>query len=150
MIRKYLPVVAAVIIFLLAAWFVFTEVMRRERFVQKVEIPAEYLETLDTSRYSVQSIILERAYPDDSLLLLFPESNRESQVYLYDQKNYFRLLLGSSDVNTVPQYYKEYLKAVYQRPVVNLSNLPEGKYYMHATECNFGGFFEIEISDKRR
>ncbi len=131
------------------AWFVLSEVFSRERCVQKIEVPEEYLETMDTSRYAIQSILLERTYQDDSLLILFPVENQKSEVYLYDQKNYFRLLLGYSDVVSVSQENRDLLRAVFDRPVVNLSGLPPGKYYLHATSCNFGGYFEITLSDDK-
>lgn len=137
----------AITVFAVAAWFVLAEMLNRERCIQKIEVPEEYLITLDSSRYSVQSILLERTFSDDSLLLLFPEANRKSEIYLYDRRNYYRLLLGYNDVLTIPQENKEILKALFNRPVVNLSGLEPGKYYVHATACNFGGYFEVEISD---
>lgn len=130
-----------------AAFFVLSEAFSRQRQVQKIEVPDTYLETMDTSRYSIQSILLERKFSDDSLLILFPEQNRSSDFYLYDQKNYYRMLLGYDDIVTVPQENREILNARLHRPVVNLSGLPEGKYYLHVTACNFGGYFEIEILD---
>lgn len=147
MLRKTFPFLLAFAVLAITAWIVISELTSRQRGVQKIEVPESYLETMDTSRYSIQSILLERKYPDDSLLILFPEGNRESQFYVYDQKNYSRLLLGYTDVVTVPQENKEILKARLHRPVVNLSGLKAGKYYLHVTECNFGGYFEIEIAD---
>lgn len=147
MLRKSFPFILAFIVLGFAAWFVLSEVMSRPRQVQKIEVPDSYLETMDTSRYSIQSILLERQYPDDSLLILFPEENRNSEFYLYDQKNYYRMMLGYNDFVTIPQENKEILNARMHRPVVNLSGLPEGKYYLHVTACNFGGYFEIEIAD---
>lgn len=147
MLRKSFPFVLAFAVLAVIGWFVLSELFKRERGVQKIEVPGSYLETMDTSRYSIQSIFLERKYPDDSLLILFPEDNRESQFYVYDQKNYSRMLIGYTDVMTIPQEMKEILKAQLQRPVVNLSGLPAGKYYLHVTGCNFGGYFEIEIAD---
>ena len=149
MISKYAPFLLAIAVFAVAAWFVIGETLNRERCVQKIEVPEEYLSTLDSSRYSVQSILLERTYADDSLLMLFPEANRKSEIYLYDRRNYYRLLLGYNDVLTIPQENKEILKALFNRPVVNLSGLEPGKYYVHATACNFGGYFEVEISDDK-
>jgi hypothetical protein len=145
--RNLLPVIVALCVLCGVGWMVFTELTHRERNVQKIEVPESYLETMDTSRYSIQSILLERQNEDDSLIILFPESNERSVVYLYDQKNYYRMMLGYSDFTTIPQENKEILKALFNRPVVNLSGLKEGKYYLHATTCNFGGFFEITISD---
>lgn len=147
MLRKSFPFIVAFIILGITAWFVLSELFSRQRGVQKIEVPETYLETMDTSRYSIQGILLERQYPDDSLLILFPESNSESQFYVYDQKNYNRLLLGYTDVVTIPQENKEILKARMHRPVVNLSGLKAGKYYLHVTKCNFGGYFEIEIAE---
>lgn len=147
MLRKSFPFLLAFIVLGFAAWFVLSELFSRPRSVQKIEVPETYLETMDTSRYSVQSILLEREYPDDSLLILFPEENRNSEFYLYDQKNYFRMLLGYHDVVCVPQENKDILSAALHRPVVNLSGLESGKYYLHVTACNFGGYFEIEIND---
>jgi len=147
MLRKSFPFVVAFIILGITAWFVLSELFSRQRGVQKIEVPETYLATMDTSRYSIQGILLERKYPDDSLLILFPESNNESQFYVYDQKNYYRLLLGYTDVVTIPQENKDILKARMHRPVVNLSGLKPGKYYLHVTQCNFGGYFEIEIAE---
>lgn len=147
MLRKSFPFLIALVILGITAWFVLGELFTRQRGVQKIEVPDTYLETMDTSRYSIQSILLERKYADDSLLILFPEANSESKFYVYDQKNYFRLLLGYTDVITIPQENKEILKARMHRPVVNLSGLKAGKYYLHITKCNFGGYFEIEIAD---
>jgi len=146
--NRYFPVILAFVVLAIAAWFVFSESMNRERCVQKIEVPEEYLNTLDSSRYSVQSLLLERTYTDDSLLMLFPEANRKSEIYLYDRRNYYRMLLGYNDVVTIPQENKEILRALFSRPVVNLSGLEPGKYYVHATACNFGGYFEVEISDE--
>lgn len=147
--RSIIPILLAFIVLLGVGWYVLSEVFDRERSIQKVEVPEEYLETLDSSRYSIQSILLERVFTDDSILILFPESNKKSMVYLYDQKNYFRLLLGYKDVSTIPQENKDILMAVLNRPVVNLSGLKAGKYYLHATSCNFGGYFEITLSDDK-
>ena len=149
MLRKSFPFLLAFFVLGFAAWFVFSEVFARQRGVQKIEVPESYLETMDSSRYSVQSILLERAFPDDSLLILFPEENRSSEFYLYDRKNYTRLLLGYHDVVTVPQENREILNAAFHRPVVNLSGLDPGKYYLHVTACIFGGYFEIEIADSQ-
>jgi hypothetical protein len=146
---RYLPFIIAFAVFAVAAWFVLDETMNRQRCVQKIEVPEEYLNTLDSSRYSVQSLLLERTYRDDSLLMIFPEANRKSEIYLYDRRNYYRLLLGYNDVVAIPQENKEILKALLNRPVVNLSGLEPGKYYVHATSCNFGGYFEVEISDEK-
>lgn len=147
MLRRSFPFILAFVVLAFIGWYVLSELFSRPRGVRKIEVPESYLETLDTSRYSIQGILLERKFPDDSLLILFPENNRESQFYVYDQKNYSRMLLGYTDVVTVPQENKDILKARMQRPVVNLSGLPAGKYYLHVTECNFGGYFEIEITD---
>lgn len=147
MLRKSFPFFLAFIVLGIVAWVVLTELYSRQRSVQKIEVPATYLETMDTSRYSIQSIVLERNYPDDSLLILFPEENRNSEIFLYDQKNYMRMLLGYHDVVCVPQENKDILKAQFHRPVVNLSGLEPGKYYLHVTACNFGGYFEIDIED---
>lgn len=147
--NRYFPFIIAFAVFAVAAWFVVAETLNRQRCVQKIEVPEEYLNTLDSSRYSVQSLLLERTYHDDSLLMLFPEANRKSEIYLYDRRNYYRLLLGYNDVVTIPQENKEILRALFNRPVVNLSGLEAGKYYVHATACNFGGYFEVEISDEK-
>lgn len=147
MFRKVFPFLLAFTVLGFTAWYVYTELSARQRSVQKIEVPESYLETMDTSRYGIQGILLERKFPDDSLLILFPKNNKESQCYVYDQKNYLRILLGYPSVVTIPQENKEILKARMQRPVVNLSGLPAGKYYLHITKCNFGGYFEIEIAD---
>src|SRR5688500_16413407 len=120
MLRKTFPIILAVAVLGVVGWYVYTELNSRPRSVQKIEVPESYLETMDTSRYSIQSLVLQRNYIDDSLLILFPEANRKSEFYLYDQKNYNRMLLGYSDVVIVPQENKDILNARMHRPVVNL------------------------------
>jgi hypothetical protein len=147
MLRRSFPFIIAIIILAFVGWYIVTEIMSRPRNVQRIEVPESYLMTMDSSRYSIQSLVLERKYNDDSLLILFPEANRRSDFYLYDQKNYNRMLLGYSDIVVVPQENKDILDARMHRPVVNLSGLQSGKYYLHVTACNFGGYFEIQIVD---
>ena len=147
MLRRSFPFIVAIIILAFVGWYIVAEIMSRPRSVQKIEVPESYLMTMDTSRYSIQSLVLERKYADDSLLILFPEANRQSDFYVYDQKNYNRMLLGYSDIVAVPQENKDILNARMHRPVVNLSGLQAGKYYLHVTACNFGGYFEIQIVD---
>lgn len=119
----------------------------RERQFQKIEIPISYLETADTSRFSVTPILVDRSFPDDSLLVFFPKNERHSQVYLYDQKNYNRLLFG--DHHGVPVFLPdlEGMSAIFDRPVLNLSGFSSGKYYVHVTACDFGGFLQLIIND---
>lgn len=147
MLRRSFPFIVAIIILAFVGWYIVAEIMSRPRSVQKIEVPESYLMTMDTSRYSIQSLVLERKHADDSLLILFPEANRQSDFYVYDQKNYNRMLLGYSDIVAVPQENKDILNARMHRPVVNLSGLQAGKYYLHVTACNFGGYFEIQIVD---
>lgn len=141
------PVVFAFLILLgaggMAAWIYY----EKERQYHKVEIPASWLESADTSRFSVQPISLTRTSSDDSLLLFFPHQENRSQIYLYDQENYNRLLFG--DHHGMPTFLPdmEGMKALYGRPVINLSGFPEGKYYVHVTACSFGGFLQLSISD---
>lgn len=121
-----------------------------ERQQQKVEIPSSYLETSDTSRFSLQPVLLSRVSKDDSIMLFFPPDKSGSQIYMYDQKNYNRLLFGDHHGMTIPQPYAEGYAAQFGRPVLNLSGFEQGKYYVHVTSCNFGGFFEIQLIDKIR
>lgn len=144
---SFFPVTIAVLVLLgagsAAAWLF----LDRERHFQKVEIPESYLETTDTSRYSVQPVLLTRNFPDDSILVLFPAGEERSQVFLYDQANYNRLLYGDHHGIPMSQPNSEGYRAVFGRPVLNMSGFPEGKYYVHVTGCNFGGFFQVEIAD---
>lgn len=131
----------------LVAWILFS----RERQLRKIEIPEAYLEAADTSRFSITPLTLTRSYPDDSLLIFFPKrENSRSQVYLYDQENYNRLLFG--DHRGVPVFLPdlEGMKAMFGRPVINLSGVPAGKYYVHVTACSFGGFLQLNVSDSLR
>ncbi|HTL81755.1 MAG TPA: hypothetical protein VL651_08625 [Bacteroidia bacterium] len=143
-----LPIFIAIVILAgvgtVVSWVFFS----RSRELQKIEIPQSYLETTDTSRFAVQPLYITRKFPDDSLLLLFPKGNSRSQLFIYDQENYNRLLFGDHKGNPKPQRDAQALKAIFGRTVLNLSSYPSGKYYVHVTYCSFGGFFEIEILDE--
>ena len=148
--RTLFPVAIAVLVLAgsgaIVSWVFFS----RSRELQKIEIPQSYLQTTDTSRFSIQPVLLTRKYFDDSLLLLFPKENKNSQLFVYDQNNYDRLLFGDHKANPRSQRDAEAMHAVFGRSVLNLSSYPAGKYYVHITSCNFGGFFEIEILDESK
>jgi len=145
--RSFLPILIAFIALFAVGGIVSWIFLHRERNYLKIEIPASYLETTDTSRFSVQPIVLTRSLPDDSLLIFFPKKEKKSEVFLYDQLNYNRLLFG--DHHGVPLFVPdaEGLRAVFDRPVLNFSGFPAGKYYIHVTACDFGGFLQLNISD---
>src|SRR5687767_3534097 len=88
------PIVIALLVFLGVGTVVSWVFFKRERHFHKVEVPPSWLENADTSRFSVQPVLLGRNFPDDSVLMFFPEENKRSQIYIYDQKNYNRLLFG--------------------------------------------------------
>jgi hypothetical protein len=146
--RSILPISIALIICLsaglLAAWVFFG----RERHFRKVDIPVAWLETIDTSRFSVQPIRLDRSFPDDSVLVFLPGENSRGQIYLYDQKNYQRLLYGDHHAIPLSQPNAAGYAALFGQPVLNLSNFATGKYYVHVTSCNYAGFLQIELVDK--
>ena len=91
--RSFLPVLIAILILAGAGLIVTYVLFSREREFQKVEIPPSYLELADSSRFALQPILLSRKFKDDSVLVMFPQGNGRSQIYLYDQKsyNYFRM-----------------------------------------------------------
>jgi hypothetical protein len=148
--RSVLPIGIAFIILFAAGAIVTWIFFQRERQFQKIEIPASYLETADSSRFSVTPIMINRNFPDDSVLVFFPKTETHSQVYLYDQKNYNRLLFG--DHHGTPEFLPdlEGMSAMFDRPVINLSGFPAGKYYVHVTPCDFGGYLQLNISDSLR
>jgi hypothetical protein len=148
--RSFFPLFIAFIVLLGAGAFVVWTFYSRERQLHKIEIPEAYLETSDTSRFSVTPLTFQRAFPDDSLLLLFPKQNNNSQIYLYDQANYTRILYG--DHHGVPVFLPDFegMKALFGRSVINLSGMPAGKYYVHVTACSFGGFLQLDLSDSVR
>lgn len=145
--RSFFPVLLAVMVLFAAGGFVTWILFSRERQLLKIEIPEAYLETADTSQFSITPLTLKRSFTDDSVLIFFPKLKSHSQLYLYDQENYNRLLYG--DHRAVPSFLPdlEGLKALFGRPVINLSRVPAGKYYVHVTACNFGGFLQFNISD---
>jgi hypothetical protein len=148
--RSFWPVFIAVAVLFSAGGLVWWTLFGKTRHFQKVEIPAAFLETTDTSRFSVTPLLLKRNFPDDSLLIFFPKQERRSQVYVYDQANYNRLLFG--DHRGTPVFLPDLqgMTALFGRPVVNLSGFPQGKYYIHVTACDFGGFLQMNISDSLR
>ncbi|MBI3509387.1 MAG: hypothetical protein HY064_01900 [Bacteroidetes bacterium] len=148
--RTFFPIVIAVIVLVTAGAVVLWVFFSKEREFQKIEIPGSYLELTDSSRFALQPILIVRKFPDDSILVLFPGSENHSQVFLYDQKNYNRLLFGDHKGEPVIQSVDEGLSALMNRKVINLSNYKSGKYYVHATACNFGGFLELELLDSNK
>ena len=148
--RSILPILIAFIVLFSAGAVVIVIFFERERQFQKIEIPTSYLETADTSRFSVTPILISRSFPDDSLLVFFPKGEKRSQVFLYDQKNYNRLLFGDHHGSPIFLPDLEGMTAIFDRPVINLSGFPSGKYYVHVTACSFGGFLQLNICDSLR
>ena len=145
--RSVFPIIIALLVLFSVAGIIGWIFLHHERQYLKIEIPASYLETTDTSRYSVQPILVNRSSPNDSVLVFFPKEQKKSEIFLYDELNYNRLLFG--DHHGMPMFIpdSEGLKAMFDRPVLNFSGFPAGKYYMHVTACDFGGFLQISISD---
>ena len=145
--RSFFPLLLAILVLLGAGAYVGWIFFHKDHHpqLQLVEVPESYLETSDTSSYSVQPIDLKRSFSDDSVLLLFPASQRGHEIFIYDSLNYDRLLFG--DRKGAPMFIpsSEGLSAIFGRPVLNHSGLANGKYYVHVTDCNFAGFFEIEL-----
>ncbi len=148
--RSILPIFIAFLVLFSAGGIVSFIFFQRERQFQKIEIPASYLETADTSRFSVTPILLNRNFQDDSLLIFFPKNETHAEVFLYDQTNYNRLLFGDHHGTPVFLPDLEGLTAIFGRPVINLSRFPAGKYYVHVKPCDFGGFLQLNVSDSLR
>ncbi|MDQ3111946.1 MAG: hypothetical protein M3R17_18830 [Bacteroidota bacterium] len=145
--RSFFPLFIGIAVLLSAGGFVMWNLFSPQRQLHKIEIPEAYLETTDTSRFSVTPLTINRTFPDDSVLVFFPKQKSSSHIYLYDQANYNRLLFG--DHHAVPVFLPDYegMKAMFGRSVLNLSGMPEGKYYVHVTACSFGGFLQFSIKD---
>src|ERR1700751_3225393 len=92
--RSIFPIIIALIVLFSVGGIVSWIFLHHERQFLKIEIPESYLETTDTSRFSVQPIVLTRNLPGDSVLIFFPKKEKKSEVFLYDQLNYNRLLYG--------------------------------------------------------
>src|SRR4051812_13398235 len=92
--RSVFPIIIALLVLFSVAGIIAWIFLHHERQYLKIEIPASYLETTDSSRYSVQPIIINRSLPDDSVLVFFPKEQKKSEIFLYDQLNYNRLLFG--------------------------------------------------------
>ncbi|HEU4716181.1 MAG TPA: hypothetical protein VFU15_00020 [Bacteroidia bacterium] len=142
-----LPLIIAFLVLAAAGAIVSWAFFHRDRQLQLVDIPPSYLSSVDTSRFSVQPLVLTREFPDDSVLLIFPANTSLQHIFVYDQKNYNRLLFG--DHHGMPLFFAdaEGLSAMKGKPVINLSDHPGGKYFIHVTSCNFGGFLQIELED---
>ena len=145
--RSIIPVLIALIVLFSVGGIVSYIFLGKERQFLKIEIPASYLETTDSSRFSVQPVIITRSVSTDSVLVFFPKDKKKSEVFVYDQMNYNRLLFG--DHHGAPKFIPdaEGLRILFDRPVINFSGFPSGKYYVHVTACDFGGFLQLNISD---
>jgi hypothetical protein len=122
------------------AWMV----LRPERRTLRVRVPESYLTITDTSRFSLYPIEVPRKQLDDSVLVIFPKSVRNSAVYLYDSLNYQRLL--ANDKRARPMLQTAGLAERVGSPTLNLSRQKAGSYYAHLTSCSYGGFFEIQLA----
>ncbi len=145
--RSVLPILIAFLVLFAVVGIASRIFFQHQRQFLKIEIPPSYLETTDSSRFSLQPILITRSLPDDSMLVFFPKKEIKPEVFLYDQLNYNRLLFG--DHHGVPTFIPddEGLTAMFNRPILNLSGFPSGKYYVHVTNCDFGGFLQLNISD---
>ncbi|MGL4599555.1 MAG: hypothetical protein ACRCYO_18670 [Bacteroidia bacterium] len=121
------------------AWKIF----QPERNVIRINIPESYLNNTDTSRFSLYPVAVERKKTDDSILVLFPVSERRASLFVYDSLNYQWLMRG--DKRARPLLQTQGLRERTGKPTLNLSRLKNGSYFAHLTSCNYGGFFEIQL-----
>jgi hypothetical protein len=145
--RSLFPILIALLVLFSIGGIVSYVFLGKERQFLKVEIPPSYLETTDTSRFSVQPIPITRSFDSDSVLVFFPKNKKKSEIFLYDQINYNRLLFGDHHGTPIFIPDAEGLRVLFERPVINVSGFPSGKYYVHLTSCDFGGFLQLNISD---
>ncbi|GAB4133875.1 MAG: hypothetical protein Fur0041_06480 [Bacteroidia bacterium] len=127
------------------AWWVF---FHHERQLQIVEIPESYFTTSDTSRFGLQSLTIERLCHDDSILVVFPVTERKTEAFVYDAPSFEKMKAFNTSALPLSQPHVDLLKAYCKKPVINMSGYDPGKYYIHLTACNYAGFFEIEIRNR--
>jgi hypothetical protein len=116
----------------------------KERRIIEAQIPADVLETVDTSRYSTYPVVLQRYSKQDCVLVVFPAdlpSNVTMQIY--DSAGFEKLKSGMRNVAAMeyPLRMGKWMK----KPLVNLSGQPDGDYFTRLSYCNFGGFIQISL-----
>ena len=122
------------------AWIMLDE----KRRIVEIQIPAEVLETVDTSRYSIYPVMLQRFSEKDCVLVTFPPGlSSNVSLQLYDSARFERLKSGNR--NVAPLSYPLRLGKWMQKPIINLSGQPDGSYYTRLSYCNFGGFIQIQL-----
>gem|GEM_PF-1666665 len=119
--------------------------LHEDRHTIVAEVPADYLETADTSRFSTYPVDLARFSAKDSVLLIFPsgENGGNVSVLVYDSLQYALLMDGERSAK--PMEKATLLGKLRQEPLVNFSGIPDGSYYARLSSCNYGGFIHVKL-----
>lgn len=126
-----------------SAWLLLHE----DRHTIVAEVPSDYLNTSDTSRFSTYPISLARDNKSDSVLVMFPmkqENDLNVSVLVYDSLQYAELMYGNRSARPLESATR--LSRLLQKPLVNLSRLPDGSYFARLSSCNYGGFIHIRLT----
>lgn len=123
-----------------SAWLL----LKRDRQISIFEVPATYIETVDTSRFSVLPFQISRFAKEDSVMVRFPKDALKYGLFLYDSVQYHRMMSGEHNISPMTQNDLE--AQLLGRPQLNLSRLPDGTYYAHLTQCNFQGYFALHLT----
>lgn len=116
----------------------------KERRIIEAQIPADVLETVDTSRYSTYPVVLQRFSKQDCVLVVFPaDLPANVTMQIYDSAAFGKLKSGMR--NVAPMEYPLRLGRWMKKPLVNLSGQPDGDYFTRLSYCNFGGFIQITL-----
>jgi hypothetical protein len=97
-------------------------------------------EGLDTLEFKA-SIYLDRHKQFHQIK--FPNGGTSTNVYIYDS-TYLKSILS----NTLPRikYLDQGNFNIDQEVILDITSFQPGKYYVHYTSCNLGGFFPLTIN----
>ncbi|TND05078.1 MAG: hypothetical protein FD123_3698 [Bacteroidetes bacterium] len=125
-----------------SAWLL----LHDDRRLIKAEVPDDYLDTSDTSRFNTYPISLVRGKKSDSVLVIFPSTGSEGMnvsLLVYDSLQYAILMDGNRTAKPLEAATR--LSRILREPLVNLSSLPDGSYFARLSSSNYSGFIHIKL-----
>ncbi|MCI5054641.1 MAG: hypothetical protein MRY83_00965 [Flavobacteriales bacterium] len=93
-----------------------------------------------------ETLLFQRNLPDECLVLTLPSGGTQTDAYLYREREFLDYINTGKKISAISKVHKMLGEGI---PKLDLTDLPEGNYYCHYLSCAFGGYFEIEIVDKK-
>ena len=93
------------------------------------------------------TIFVFREKEDQPTKLIFPNGGTGTSLYLYDTFSFSKLIHQKIDSDKL-LFIKYDNTDMNRKPFLNLSNLPDGNYFIQMTGCELGGIYKLKLISK--